>query len=180
MLEDRLLVYRCKRGRQDALCRIYQKYKDYLLTLAKALLYDKTAAEDVVHDVFVSFAESIGDFKLTGSLKGYLATCVGNLARDKLRSMKRQADRLANVDTTASGSNSPEQSAIQAEQLTQLREAMAQLSYQQREAVVLHVKGQLKLREIARLQDVAVSTIHARYHQGLDKLRSLLNSEVEK
>ena len=56
MLEDKLLVLRCKHGSTDAMRRIYVKYKDCLLTLAKALLNEKAAAEDVVHDVFVSFA----------------------------------------------------------------------------------------------------------------------------
>jgi DNA-directed RNA polymerase specialized sigma24 family protein len=45
---------------------------------------------------------------------------------------------------------------------------------------MLHLKGGLKFREIAKLQCVSVSTIHGRYRYGLDKLRSLLNSEVEK
>jgi hypothetical protein len=33
MLEDKLLVLKCKRGSNDGMCRIYEKYKDYLLTL---------------------------------------------------------------------------------------------------------------------------------------------------
>jgi hypothetical protein len=61
------------------MCRVYLKYKDYLLTLAKGLLSEQAAAEDVVHDVFVRFAESAATFRLTGSLKGYLATCTANL-----------------------------------------------------------------------------------------------------
>ena len=38
MLEDKLLVMKCRRGSKDAMCRIYLKYKDYMLTLAKGLL----------------------------------------------------------------------------------------------------------------------------------------------
>ena len=44
MLEDKLLVMKCKRGGKDAMRRIYEKYKDYLLTLARALLGEKAAA----------------------------------------------------------------------------------------------------------------------------------------
>ena len=82
MLEDKLLIRRFKRGSESAFNRIYKKYKNYLLTLATALLYDVSAAEDVVHDVFVSFAKSMEDFELTGSLKRYLAVCVTNRARN--------------------------------------------------------------------------------------------------
>jgi RNA polymerase sigma-70 factor (ECF subfamily) len=180
MLEDKLLVLKCRRGSKDAMCRIYAKYKDYLLTLAKGLLSEQAAAEDVVHDVFVSFARSAGQFQLTGSLKGYLATCVSNLARDKIRARTRQAEALDSVNPIIPGSDNPEQRIIEKEELTRLRQAISQIPYEQREAVMLHLKGGMKFREIAKLQGVSVSTIHGRYRYGLDKLRSMLNSEVEK
>jgi RNA polymerase sigma-70 factor (ECF subfamily) len=180
MLEDKLLVLKCRRGSKDAMCRIYAKYKDYLLTLAKGLLSEQAAAEDVVHDVFVSFARSAGQFQLTGSLRGYLATCVSNLARDKIRARTRQAEALDSVNPIIWGPDNPEQRVIEKEELTRLRQAINQIPYEQREAVMLHLKGGMKFREIANLQGVSVSTIHGRYRYGLDKLRSLLNSEVEK
>ena len=92
MLEDKLLVLKCRRGSKDAMCRIYLKYKDYLLTLARGLLGERAEAEDVVHDVFVAFAQSAGQFQLTGSLRGYLAICVSNLARDKMRARKQKPE----------------------------------------------------------------------------------------
>ncbi len=180
MLEDKLLVFRCKRGSRDAMRRIYVKYKDYLLTLANALLNEKTAAEDVVHDVFVCFAESIEKFQLTGSLRGYLATCVSNLARDRIRAKQRRAGKMSAITRNVSSACKPEQKAIEKEQTLRLREVIGQLPYEQREAVVLHLRGRMKFREIAKLQNVSVSTVHGRYRYGLDKLRTLLNSEVTK
>jgi len=180
MLEDKLLVLKCRRGSRDAMCRIYAKYKDYLLTLAKGLLGEQAAAEDVVHDVFVSFARSARQFQLTGSLRGYLATCVSNRARDKIRARTRQAEALDSVNPIIPGSDNPEQRLIEREELMRLRQAISQIPYGQREAVMLHLKGEMKFREIAKLQGLSVSTIHGRYRYGLNKLRSLLNSEVEK
>ena len=88
MIEDELLKWKFKCGSKDALRRIYEKYLDYLLTLTMALVNDAGAAEDVVHDVFVTFAKSAEQFKLAGSLKSYLATAVCNRARDQIRSGK--------------------------------------------------------------------------------------------
>jgi len=180
MLEDKLLVIKCRRGNKDAMCRIYAKYKDYLLTLAKGLLGKQTEAEDVVHDVFVSFARSVRQLNLTGSLRGYLATCVRNLALDKIRARTRQAQALDSINPVIRCSDNPAQSIIESEELTRLRLALNQIPYEQREAVMLHLKGGMKFREIARLQGLSVSTIHGRYRYGLNKLRSLLNSEAEK
>ena len=69
MLEDELLKLRFKAGRGEALERIYEKYRDFLLTLSMQLLNDAGAAEDVVQDVFVSLARSVETFRLRGSLR---------------------------------------------------------------------------------------------------------------
>ena len=180
MLEDKLLVMKCKRGSKDAMRRIYEKYKDYLLTLARALLGEKAAAEDVVHDVFVCFAQSVDKFQLTGSLKGYLAACVRNLAIDTIRLRKQQVKNLYSANMAGPDSDNPEQNVAEQEELTRLRQALSQLPYEQREAVVLHLKGGMKFKELARLQGVSISTIHGRYRYGLYKLRSLLNNEMTK
>ncbi len=88
MLEDSLLVWKFKRGGKDAFCRIYEKYRDDLLRLAISLLTEPAAAEDIVHDVFASFIRNAGQFRLTGSLKGYLATCVANKSRNANRARR--------------------------------------------------------------------------------------------
>ena len=72
MLEDRLLAWKFNRGRVEVLGRIYTKYKDELMTLAWALLYDRGSAEDVVQDVFTTFIRACGTLHLTDNLKGYL------------------------------------------------------------------------------------------------------------
>lgn len=74
MLEDRRLVWRLRQGNPEALCRIYEKYRDDLLRLAVSLSNDTAAAEDVVHDVFTSFIRESRQFRLTGSLRSFLAT----------------------------------------------------------------------------------------------------------
>jgi RNA polymerase sigma-70 factor (ECF subfamily) len=179
MLEDKLLVFKCRHGNKDAMCRLYEKYKDYLLTLAKGLLGERAEAEDVVHDVFVSFARSAGRFELTGSLRGYLATCVSNRARDTIRTRSRWAETKGPGRPSVSDSDNPGTRAIESEELTQLRQALHQIPFEQREAILLHLRGGLKFREIAKLQGVSIGTLHGRYRYGLNKLRSLLNSEVK-
>jgi len=179
MLEDKLLVYKCRHGNKEALCRLYEKYKDYLLTLAKGLLGERAEAEDVVHDVFVSFARSVGRFKLTGSLRVYLATCVSNRARDRIRAKTRRAEVQGPEIPSVSDSDNPVTRAIEAEEIMRLRQAMRQIPFEQREVILLHLRGGLKFREIAKLQGVSIGTLFGRYRYGLNKLRSLLNSEVK-
>ncbi len=180
MLEDRLLLRKFKNGSSQALCRIYGKYENYLLTLATALLSDVNAAEDVVHDVFCSFIQSRDKIKVKGNLKSYLRTCVANLARDRMRASKRHSDALEAVNPVILDTNEPSQNVICSEESRKLTSAVAQLPYDQREAIILHLRGAMKFREIAAMQATSINTIKSRYRYGLDKLRSTLNSEANK
>ena len=180
MLEDKLLIWKFKGGNNEALCRIYRKYGDYLLALAAALLQDVNTAEDVVHDVFCKFIESREKFKLAGSLKSFLATCVVNLARDKLRAKKLQNCDLDEVAATALDTNNPEHHAVFGEQARNLNHAIAQLALEQREVIMLHLRGGMKFREIAGLKGISINTAKSRYRYGLQKLRTLLSDKEKK
>jgi RNA polymerase sigma-70 factor (ECF subfamily) len=74
----------------------------------------------------------------------------------------------------------PSHALISAEELHRLKEAIVKVPYEQREVVILHLQGGRTFRQIAESQDMPVSTIQSRYRYGLEKLRSLLNGEVEK
>ena len=78
MLEDAILLLKFKHGHAQALERIYQKYKTELLSLATAMTQNKDMAEDVLQDVFVSFAKSAKSLNLRTSLRWYLTTAVAN------------------------------------------------------------------------------------------------------
>ena len=63
------------------------------------------------------------------------------------------------------------------EEAASLYGALAELPYEQREVIVLHLHGELRFREIARYQGVSTNTVQSRYRYGLDKLRTLLKQE---
>ena len=177
--EDRLLVWRLNRGDATALSRVYEKYRDDLLRLAASMLSDAAAAEDIVHDVFVRFAGSARTFRLTGSLKGYLATCVANAARNVLKSAsRRRGVALDEAMGLACDAVGPERWMICSEQFRQVSGAMGQLPPEQREVVTMHVYGEMPFREIAAWQQTSIKTVQSRYRYGLNKLRSSMNGEV--
>jgi RNA polymerase sigma factor (sigma-70 family) len=181
MLQDKLLIWKFNRGGKEALRCIYEKYKDDLVTLAAALLTDVSSAEDVVHDVFVSFIRSSERFRLTGSLKGYLATCVANNVRNRNKARRKQAGYgLDKTDAAPSNSNSPAAAAIFGEELRQLSSALAQLPYEQREVLLMHSYSDLNFRTIARSLGVSINTVQGRYRYALQKLQSMLDGEVKR
>jgi RNA polymerase sigma-70 factor (ECF subfamily) len=178
MLEDKLLIWKFRCGSSEALERIYEKYELFLITVATALSNNIDVAEDVVHDFFVSFVTSADKLKVNGNLKAYLAICVANLARDRLRRRQREPVGLGNDIEIASAAADPEQSAIRREESLKLYQAIAQLPYEQKEVIVLHLHGSMKFTQIAKLRGASVNTIRSQYRYGISKLRSLLNGEV--
>ncbi|MBN1360515.1 MAG: sigma-70 family RNA polymerase sigma factor [Sedimentisphaerales bacterium] len=180
MVDEKLLILRFKRGSREALRQIYDRYKVDLLKLAVVLAGDVNTAEDVVHDVFVKFAGSAATLEPAGSLRSYLSTSVVNRIRNRVRdSQRRDATSLDDAERLACPARGPQQWAVLNEQLTRLSRALAQLPYEQREVICLRMEMDTPVAQIAALQHTSVNTVKGRYRYGMERLRSLLDSEVE-
>lgn len=179
-LDDRWLLWRLKRGSARALRRLYDKHEADLLTLAAGLLGPSGQPEDVLQDVFIRFIESLDTFELTGSLKGYLATCVANRARDlRRRDRCRPTNPLEKAEGVATHERGPMQMAIAGEQHQRVSEALAQLPYEQQEVILLHLQADMTFREIGQARDISPKTAESRYRYGINRLRSMLNGQAE-
>ena len=176
MFEDQRLIWQLKTGRQQALVRIYHKYKQYLLKIAHGLLSDTTQAEDVVQDVFVSLIQAIESLRIDGNLRGYLVRCLINRIKDLRKQRHAHAD--AGVDRVPETLDRPERWILLNEAIDNINRALAQLPEDQRWIITLHLRGGLKFREIARLEGLSVNTVQSRYRYGLAKIRHLLNGKV--
>jgi RNA polymerase sigma-70 factor (ECF subfamily) len=178
MFEDKWLLWKLKNGSSDALCRIYKKHKNNMLALAVVLSNNKTAAEDIVHDCFVSFSQSANGLQLRSSLKSYLLTSIANRVRNSGRDKIKSALDVEDMEIAGPASNQPQNLAMSNERAVKINSALTQLPYEQREIIILHFQSGLTFKEIAESQDVSINTIQSRYRYGIDKLRSLLDGEV--
>ena len=133
-----------------------------------------------MHDFFVSFAQSGRNLQLDGNFKWYLATCVLNRARDRIRARQLQTVGLDEVHSVYCEADEPEFYAVCNEQLQQISNAMAKLPYDQREVIMLHFQAGMTFRTISKSLGVSANTAKSRYRYGLDKLRSIFNGEVIK
>ena len=128
-----------------------------------------------MHDVFVRFAQSSRRFRLQGNLKSYLSTCVANRARDVVRrQLKRTGTDLDTVTQVPAPDAEPIEAIIGDELSRQAQAALLALPYEQREAIVLHIKSAMPFKQIAKLQAAPARTIQSRYRYGMEKLRKIL------
>ena len=172
-MSERHLIRRLKQGDTEALREIYLAHKDRLLTLAFSLVHDMNTAEDILHDVFVSFAGAAEGLQLRTSLRRYLTTSVLNRARDGFRRKKIRAAQVDANDPAVPATERPEEAVVLAEETQRLTAALAELPVEQREVVTLRLNAGLKFKEIARVQATSVPTVQARYRYGIEKLRAL-------
>ncbi len=181
MVEDKRLIWKFKLGDKDALRRIYEKYKNDMLKLAIALLNDINTAEDVVEEVFTAFAQSAATIRINGSLKSFLSICVANRIRNTKRdSKRREACDIDESEGIVCQNRRPEQWAILNEEMQLLSRSLAQIPYEQREVLTLYMQGDMTFSHIAKIQNASINTVQGRYRYGLNKLRPLLNGEMNK
>jgi len=75
--------------------------------------------------------------------------------------------------------DNPEQKIILHEESQLSIKALAQLTLEQREIMILRFNSKIKFRQIANLQSTSTSTVQARFYQGLNKLRAILSEEAK-
>jgi len=176
MLNDPILLWRSKRGDRRAFDLLYQRHLDTLLTVAMHLLGSASDAEDAVQEVFASFIESLDTLTLRSNLRSFLAVCVANRSRDMLRRRNRP---VVDPRGQAAPAEAPEplELVIHNEQVRRLVDALAELPYEQREVITLHIHAGLTFRAMARALKISLGTVQSRYRYGLNNLKAALNGE---
>lgn len=179
MSQDKQILKRLQKGDKDALRLLYEKYSDTLVNVALTLVSDVQTAEDCLHDAFVDFAATVPAVRIPGKLKSYLISCVANRARDLLRKKARLSNANPEQFNLAAKADGPDGMLITNEDAGKVYNALGQLPYEQREVFVMHAQADMTFREIAELLGASINTVQSRYRYGMEKLRSLLNTEYE-
>lgn len=175
MFDDKQLVTSLRQGDKQALCRIYERYGDGLLSMAKGIVRDRGLAEDAVHDVFLEFVRNVDSFVLTGKLRNYLGRCVVNRCIDMMRAKDRRTVELQKIRQENPSNVKPQDNAEKNEALVELDKALGQLPPEQRLVIMMHIHGRMGYRQIAKQQGVSVNTVQGRYRYGMRKLKEMLN-----
>lgn len=179
MKEDQHLLVQLHHGNRDAVRQLYEKYKDSLFTLAVAVSGDRHLAEDALQDVFVTLAMRAREIRIRNNLKGYLASMMVNRIRTLMREVKPVPEMLSHsVDERIFKTTSDTQM-IASEELEIVYGTLRKLPTEQAEVIWLHLHAELTFREIARTNDLSIATVHSRYRYGLQKMRVLLDGQME-
>jgi RNA polymerase sigma factor (sigma-70 family) len=139
-----------------------QRFRAFLLSVT-ALLRDGEAALDVVQDGFALALARRQTFRNEGSLEAWLWRIVLNVARDELRSQKRQRSRPM------------EQPQARDEHDDELRAELAALPERQRLAIFLRYYADMSYAQIGAALGITAGTVAA----SLNAAHSALRRDLE-
>lgn len=174
-LDDLRLHALAATGDSTAFAALFHRYYPAIHAFAYRLALCPGAADDIAQDTFVHAARALASFRRDASFKNWLYAIATNLARDLHRSRTRRENReqqlavLSPDPAAAHRDHAATDSAHAA-----VREALAQLAPEQREAVALVYYENLSHAEAARILRCAESTVSWRLFRAKGRLKKLL------
>ena len=163
----------------DAFEVFYDRHGRAAFSLAYRIVGDRSVAEDVSQEAFISIWRSGARYDRTrGSVRAWLLGIVRNRAIDVLRRGGRLAPNLA-LDDEAILDQRPaaertEDQALERETRDELRGALRQLPSEQSKVIELAYFGGFTHTEIAKMLGMPLGTVKGRMRLGLEKIRAEL------
>jgi RNA polymerase sigma-70 factor, ECF subfamily len=161
----RRAVRRANDGDGEAMGELYDRYAARVYGHVRRMLRDRHDAEDVTQLVFLKLTWTLDRYdERSGDFCAWLLRVAHNLAIDELR--RRRPVLVGDVFGAGAGDAAAADEQAAAMRVGALRDALAALSDEQREVVVLRQFVGLRPREIADRMDRSEGSVHALYHRG--------------
>jgi RNA polymerase sigma factor (sigma-70 family) len=171
-------------SRNDAFAAVVLPHLDAAHNLARWLLRDSTAAEDVVQEAMLRALTYFSSFKGVNP-RAWLLQIVRNTAYAS-KSLDRGAQLVPIADAPepgavtandlVAGEDDPEVALIKARGQRQVRELIAALPVELREPLVLRELEELSYKEIAEVTDVPIGTVMSRLWRARQSLARAISA----
>lgn len=176
---DEQLMTAVLAGDQAALAALVARHHTLLLGYLYRLVGgDHPLAEDLVQETFLRILRQ----RMRSPdrpFKPWLYKIATNLARDHFKSASvrqrvRRGDEEESLLHLYDSAPGPEERALAAEQVGEVRAALAQLSEDYRIVILLRFYQGLSLQEIAEILEIPLGTVKSRLSVGVHRLRAVL------
>lgn len=154
------------------LTALFDRYQVSLYNFFHRLTYDKAASEDLTQNLFYRVIRYRHSFEpAQGTFRSWVYRMARNVHFDFCKQEQKAPERLADPDD-AEDRLADGVTGFTEDQYQRLDQAMALLSTDQREILVLSRYQGLKYEEISRIKDVSVAAIKVQVYRALRQLRS--------
>ncbi len=171
---DAALVVAIGRWREDALAEVYRRHGGAAFALARRLLNDRELAEEILQEVILRLWNTPERFDPErGSLRSFLLAQIHGRSVDLLRSetsRRRREEREARESTDFG--DDIERQVIDLTVSEKVKEVVAGLPPDERQAIELAYFGGHTYRQVAVMLEAPEGTVKSRIRSGLRRLRT--------
>ena len=180
---DEACMIEYQRGNNRAFQTLYFRYREKLHRYLLRLAAHPSEAEEVFQEVWIAVIRSKDRYQPSAGFAAWLFSIAHRRASDRWRVLSRHApdwqshgSDLAQLDSPAPSSQSPERLAHSEELGQALLEAISHLPPLQREAFLMKAEGHLSLDDIALATEVSRATVKSRLRYAQQRLRAALEA----
>ncbi|MGH9841017.1 MAG: sigma-70 family RNA polymerase sigma factor, partial [Blastocatellia bacterium] len=170
-------------GDQSAIATLYDSTNRLVYGLILRVLGDPSTAEEVLLDIYAQVWRQASAYDTSrGTPLAWLTTIARSRAIDRLRSGWQEQQRKESLDVVGDApadTASPEEMTVAAERQRFVRQALQQLTPEQREVIELAYYSGLSHSEIAAKLNQPLGTVKTRTRLGMMKLRETLAPILE-
>jgi len=176
---ERALARRLCAGDDHALTELYDTHSSFVFGLALRVIRDRSAAEDITQDVFVGLWTQPDRFDPDrGSLRAFLGTLTHRRSVDVIRSEESRKKREGKTSAERTFAPDVDVDAVRSVTAQTVRDAVAALPPNQREALELAYFDGHTYRQVAERLGIPEGTAKSRLRLGLHHIADLLDPEL--
>ena len=174
--EDRGFLLMVRRGEPEGATELFRKYSVAVFRYADRMLGNRSEAEEVAQEVFLKMIARVEQYDGRASVASWLFAIAANASRDRLRrSARRSAVSLEAVAEVATDDPLADEALAVRERRDLVRKALAALSPDQREALVLARYHGLPYAEVAKALAISEGAVKTRVFRAMEKLRDVVS-----
>lgn len=160
-------IRKAQSGDVESMNRLFDRYYDAVYSYCYRHVKHKETAQDLTQEVFLRVCRTMGDYRHYGKFENFLYVIAGNLCKDYYKKCVVYSLDELEVPKTETGFARSEDQIVMEQAITALPEL-------EREIVYLRFYQDLKIKDIAKILDLGLST--TKYH--LKKAQEQLAQEL--
>lgn len=168
------LIDDCRRGSTKAQFEIYKLYYKAMFNTSLRLLNDSMEAEDIMQEAFLSAFSKIDTYKEEVSFGAWLKRIVVNRSLDSIKKRKLDLDPIDNYKLAEIPDELPVSEDEVAQQLAEVKRAIAQLPENYRVLITLHLIEGYDHEEVSEILAMSNSAVRTAYSRARKKLKDIM------
>lgn len=176
---DEEIARRIRRGEERAFDAFFDRFGGPLLGYLTGMVGSRAAAEDLLQDTVIRIHRNIDRYQEQGAFKSWVYRIATNGALSELRRARFKEESLdgSAMQVPDPRAANPLEKLEAEERIRALRKGLETLPDDHRAVLLLRVREEMPVAEIARTLCVPEGTVKSRIHYGVRKLRAFLEAE---